>query len=105
LASMLPDLDNTNDQWQGPVRAGWLDLPLLRYAALLCDGMDGVAVTCLDRIRSLPEIRISQGYSARAESLFNRVDESGLLSAIAEAAGAPVVLTSDRADASGRRLC
>ena len=42
----------TNDgpSWQGPFRTGPLDAVLLRYALEVCGGIDGLAVTHLDRI-------------------------------------------------------
>lgn len=36
--------------WQGAFRLGHLDLVLLRYAIAVCGGIDGLAVTSLDRL-------------------------------------------------------
>ena len=46
----LPELHNRWGPWQEGFRNGWLDLPLLRYAKRVCGGLDGLAVTHLDRI-------------------------------------------------------
>ena len=44
---------NAFGPWQGAFRAGWLDLPLLRYAADVCGGITSVAVTCLDHLQEV----------------------------------------------------
>ena len=52
---------NALGPWQGAFRCGWLDLPLLRYAADACGGVDVVAVTCLDQLRGL-NVRVCVDY-------------------------------------------
>ncbi len=44
-----------------PRRCGWLDLPLLRYSALI-NGYSAVAITKLDILDSLDEIKIGVDY-------------------------------------------
>lgn len=44
-----------------PRRTGWLDLPALRYAARV-NGLDALAVTKLDVLSGLPELRVCVGY-------------------------------------------
>lgn len=45
-----PDPHNDGDGWQGPFRTGPLDAVLLRYGLEVCGDIDGLAVTCLDRL-------------------------------------------------------
>src|SRR5262249_1067624 len=49
LTAALADEGNPWNAWQGSLRAGWLDLVLLRYAARACGALDGLAVSCLDQ--------------------------------------------------------
>jgi len=44
-----------------PRRTGWLDLPALRYAARV-NGLDGLAVTKLDVLTGLPEVKVCIAY-------------------------------------------
>ena len=41
---------NNEGPWQGHVRYGYLDFPLLRYAINANHGVDALAVTCLDQV-------------------------------------------------------
>jgi hypothetical protein len=51
LTLALPEEHNGKNPWQGPMRAGRLHLPSLRRALAACKGeVDGLAVTCLDRV-------------------------------------------------------
>ncbi|MCU0232947.1 MAG: adenylosuccinate synthetase [Thermoanaerobaculales bacterium] len=52
LRERLPEAHNGDCGWQGPYRTGALDLVLLRYALEVCGGVDGLAITCLDRVSS-----------------------------------------------------
>jgi adenylosuccinate synthase len=54
LTAALPDARNREHPWQQGFRAGWLDLVLLRYACDVVGPLDGLAVTCLDRLADLP---------------------------------------------------
>ncbi|MBI1298226.1 adenylosuccinate synthetase [bacterium] len=63
LTAALPDSANIFGAWQQGFRLGWLDAVLLRYAAAVTAPLDGVAVTCLDRLAGLPEIKICRSYS------------------------------------------
>jgi adenylosuccinate synthase len=62
LSAALPDARNHMHTWQQGFRVGWLDLVLLRYAVEVVGQLDGLAVTCLDRLENLPEIQICQSY-------------------------------------------
>jgi adenylosuccinate synthase len=62
LTAALPDARNGLHAWQQGFRAGWLDLVLLRYAMEVVGRLDGLAVTCLDRIAALPDLQICRRY-------------------------------------------
>jgi adenylosuccinate synthase len=49
-----------------PRRIGWLDLPVLRAAAML-NGLDSIALTKLDVLDDLPEIPVCTGYRIGGE--------------------------------------
>jgi adenylosuccinate synthase len=46
-----------------PRRTGWLDLPALRYAARV-NGLDGIALTKLDVLTGIPELKVCVAYEA-----------------------------------------
>jgi adenylosuccinate synthase len=56
----MPEPYNRWGPWQQGFRLGWLDLPLLRYAVEACGGLDGLAVTHLDRVG--PGWKLGVGY-------------------------------------------
>jgi adenylosuccinate synthase len=63
LAALLPEAHNATDAYQGSWRVGHLDLPLARYAAAGCGGLDGVVVTHLDAVRGAAEaVRVATAY-------------------------------------------
>ncbi len=68
LTALLPEPHNPTNQWQGPFRAGWLDLSLLRYAIDVSGRIDGLVMTCLDRLEGLPEIKIGFSYQLQGSS-------------------------------------
>ena len=49
-------------------RIGWLDLPVLRYANLI-NGFDELALTKLDKLDVLPQIRICTNYTLNGQIL------------------------------------
>lgn len=57
------DRYNTSEGWQGSFRTGPLDLVLLRYAAGVSGGVDGVAVTCLDQFGEKADICLGYRFS------------------------------------------
>jgi len=59
LTERLADPGNPHNRWQGDLRAGWLDLVLLSYAARAAGPLDGLAVSWLD---SCEQARICTGY-------------------------------------------
>lgn len=50
LTEQLRDPGNPPNEWQGGLRCGWLDVPLLRYAAEAVCPLDGLAVSHLDQV-------------------------------------------------------
>ena len=50
--------------WQGAFRVGWPDRVLARYAVERCGGLDGLAITHLDRWARLPDPRVAIAYQA-----------------------------------------
>jgi adenylosuccinate synthase len=51
LTERLQDVGNPWNRWQGSLRCGWLDLPLVRYAAAVAGPLDGIVVNHLDQVR------------------------------------------------------
>jgi len=51
LTERLKDAGNPWNRWQGSLRCGWLDLPLVRYAAAVSGPLDGIVVNHLDHVR------------------------------------------------------
>jgi adenylosuccinate synthase len=62
LTAALPDARNVAHPWQQGFRVGWLDLVLLRYARVIVGPLDGLALTCLDRLAELSELHVCRGY-------------------------------------------
>jgi adenylosuccinate synthase len=62
LAQHLADRYNHDNRWQGPFRVGHLDLVALRYGIALNDHLDQLAITGLDRLAGLPELRACTSY-------------------------------------------
>lgn len=50
LGAARREAHNGDGGWQGPVRAGWPDWVLLRYALRACGGADGLVLTHLDAL-------------------------------------------------------
>jgi adenylosuccinate synthase len=61
LTTRLPDAGNPWNRWQGGLRCGWLDLPLVRYAAAVAGPLDGIVVNHLDQVRP-DDCRICEAY-------------------------------------------
>lgn len=61
LASKISE-HNKNNPWQGPVRYGWFDAILTRYALGMTGGVDMLAVTHMDGLSQLNEWKYCQGY-------------------------------------------
>lgn len=65
LTQQLPDARNGNHPWQQSFRCGWLDLVKLRYALEAVGKLDYLAVSCLDRVVALPEIKFCRRYASK----------------------------------------
>ncbi|HKB40654.1 MAG TPA: adenylosuccinate synthetase [Gemmataceae bacterium] len=50
FTTAIRDEGNPWNRWQGDLRAGWLDLVLLRYAARACGTVDNLGVSCVDHL-------------------------------------------------------
>jgi adenylosuccinate synthase len=53
LSMKFRDPGNPQNEWQGNLEYGWLDFPLLRYAANICKtwgGLDGIILNHMDQI-------------------------------------------------------
>ena len=64
LTERLRDPGNPWNPWQGGMRCGWLDLPLLRYAAAAAGPLDGLVVNHLDQIAD-GDVSICDAYQKR----------------------------------------
>jgi len=62
LTAAIPDMHNGMDDWQRNFRVGWFDAVATRYAIAACGGIDALAVTCLDRLRGIPDWRFCDSY-------------------------------------------
>ena len=61
-----------------PRRCGWFDAVVVRYAARV-NGLTGLAVTKLDVLDTLPELKVATGYRAGGEVLNDFPPDLGLL--------------------------
>lgn len=66
LTRRLPEAHNHDNDWQGAMRVGWFDLVAARYALRVAGPIDAVALTHLDRLSGLPEVRVCTAYVASA---------------------------------------
>lgn len=62
-----------------PRRVGWLDLPLLRYAATVSD-FHSLAITKMDVLQDLPEVRVCVAYRHQRKTLEFPPEDLALLS-------------------------
>lgn len=119
----FPEPHNRWGPWQEGFRLGWFDGVLLRYAVEACGGLDGLAVTHLDRVRQdwklatrylgfadkvMETDRIELGrftdleyqehlgkFLQTVHPIYSPVEGAdALCAALSKIAGAPVVLTS-----------
>ncbi len=63
---ILPDAQKCNNRWQGSMRVGALDMPLLGYAINACEpdvAFQGLCLTCFDQVLNTgQDWRICEGY-------------------------------------------
>lgn len=62
LTASLPEPHNRHDDWQGTFRVGWFDGALARHALNVCEGVDGLVLTWVDRLSAGVSIRVAPGY-------------------------------------------
>ncbi len=62
LGKKIPDMHNKAHEWQGEFRIGWLDIVALKYSLEVIGGVDSIALTNIDRLLCLGEIRICPAY-------------------------------------------
>ena len=67
LLARLPEPHNPPGPWQGPMRVGCFDLVAARHALALVEGVDGLALTCLDRLAGLGELAVCAAYRLPTE--------------------------------------
>ncbi len=59
LTKLLPDAHNKENDWQGKFRAGYFDVPAVKYAIESIEGVDEVALTNLDRLIGVRPLKIA----------------------------------------------
>lgn len=59
LGEMLSESHNVTEKFQGSFRIGWLDLPLLKASIAYLGGVDEIALSCLDRLADLPNLKVT----------------------------------------------
>ncbi len=64
LLARLPELHNSSGPWQGPMRIGCFDVVAARHALALVDGVDGLLLTCLDRLAGIGELSVCSAYQS-----------------------------------------
>lgn len=62
LTARLPDPPSARNQWQGQFRVGLFDAVLARYAIACVGQLDGLVVTCLDRLASVDVWQMVNAY-------------------------------------------
>ena len=73
LTRIIPDRHNDNMGWQGHFRVGWFDMVLARYALAVSGGADALAITNLDRFRTVPERKVCTAYRAPGGDFIDRL--------------------------------
>lgn len=69
LSLVLPEPHNGTDGWQGEFRRGWFDTVMSRYALSVSGGVDSLAITHVDRLASLPDLKVGTSYRFRTYGL------------------------------------
>ncbi len=58
----VPPCHNGSNPWQGAFRVGWFDAVTARYALEACGGIDLLALTNVDRLAGLPQLKACVAY-------------------------------------------
>lgn len=69
LTSMVPPCDNGTNKWQGAFRIGWLDLVSTRYGIAMNRQIDCLALTNLDRLSEVGEVKVCLSYFYPGEDI------------------------------------
>lgn len=74
LSKLLPDTSNLTNPWQGNFRVGFFDLVTLRYAVEVLGSVDGIALTHLDKLKSMPEWKICNSYTSETGEILQKIE-------------------------------
>jgi adenylosuccinate synthase len=74
LAPRIAEAHNRENPWQGPVRYGWFDAVLARYAIAAVGGLDALALTHLDTVATLPRALACDAYDVGAREIRELTD-------------------------------
>jgi adenylosuccinate synthase len=102
LTERLPDPGNPRNAWQGGLRCGWLDLPLLRYAVAATGPLDGLVVNHLDQVGG--EWLVCEAYRGPMPSTASAPNLTWQSRLTEQVRQAEPVLSSSDADGIVRRL-
>lgn len=76
LAKLIPEVHNGANEWQGSFRIGWFDMVATKYALRVAGKIDALAITCLDCLEKLPEIKVCTAYRCGNETICDLTDIS-----------------------------
>jgi adenylosuccinate synthase len=62
LSNIIPACHNGTNEWQGGFRLGWFDAVTLRYAIAAVGDVGSLAITNIDRLQVLHDVKICRGY-------------------------------------------
>jgi len=74
LSVILPDERNKDHKWQGKFRVGYFDVVQALYSLEALGGIDELAITNLDRLIDLPELKICIGYDPELKPIYEELD-------------------------------
>jgi adenylosuccinate synthase len=75
LTTLIPEQHNTTNDWQGDFRIGWFDLLTTRYALKMVGKIRGIALTNLDRLLDLDEVKVCVAYKYQGSANFSKVSQ------------------------------
>ncbi len=65
LTQDIPDADQRDERWNGKFLVGHFDAVLTRYAIECVGKLDGIVITCLDRLRDVDDWQMVTSYKAQ----------------------------------------
>lgn len=65
-SKIIEEHNSSQHQWQGVFRIGWFDPIAISYAIEATNGVDGLAVTCIDQILPFEEYKYATSYTDRS---------------------------------------